>query len=72
MAMIQKTMRELFHTPDNVQTRLWTKYTEHKFELWNNYEITLQDSSLFHNQLIIIAKQKSYSSWERQENCLKY
>ena len=67
LATIQKTMRELFHTPDNVQTRLWTKYTERTFELLNNLETTVQDSSLFHDQLIIIDKQKSDGSWERQE-----
>ena len=71
LATIQKTMRELFHTPDNVQTRLWTKYTERTFELLNNLETTVQDSSLFHNQLIIIDKQKSEGSWERQEKFLK-
>ena len=59
LAAIQETMRELFHTPDNVQTRLWTKYTEDTFELLNNLETTVQDSPLFHNQLIIIDKQKS-------------
>ena len=67
LATIQKTMRELFHTPDNVQTRLWTKYTERTFELLNNLETTVQDSSLFHDQLIIIDKQNSDGSWERQE-----
>ena len=68
LATIQKTMRELFHTPDNVQTRLWTKYTERTFELLNNLEATVQDSSLFHDQLIIIDKQNSEGSWERQED----
>ena len=67
LATIQKTMRELFHTPDNVKTRLWTKYTERTFELLNNLETTVQDSSLFHDQLIIIDKQNSDGSWERQE-----
>ena len=67
LATIQKTMRELFHTPDNVQTRLWTKYTERTFELLNNLETTVQDSSLFHDQLIIIDKQNSDGSWEWQE-----
>ena len=65
--MIQKTMCQLFHTPDNVQTRLWKKYTERMFKLFNNLETTVQDSSLFHDQLIIIDKQKSDGSWERQE-----
>ena len=67
LATIQKTMRELFNTPDNVHTRLWTKYTERTFELLNNLETTVQDSSLFHGQLIIIDKQKLDGSWERQE-----
>ena len=64
-------MHELFHTSENVQTRLWTQYTERPFELLNNLETTLQDSSLFHNQLIIIDKQKSNGSWERQEDSTK-
>ena len=53
LATIQKTMRELFHTPDNVQTRLWTKYTERTFELLNNLETTVQDfsqSTHYHRQ----------------------
>ena len=67
LATIQKTMHELFHTPDNVQTRLWTKHTELMFELLNNLEITVQDSSLFHGQLIIMDKQKFDGKWEWQE-----
>ena len=67
LATIQKTMRELFHIPDNVQTRLWTKYSERTFELLSNLETTVQDSSLFHDQIIIIDKQKPDGTWERQE-----
>ena len=65
MAMIQKTMHELFNTSENVQTWLWTQYTEHTFELLNNLETTVKDSSLFHDQLIIIDRQKSDGNWER-------
>ena len=60
-------MRELFQIPDNVKTRLWTKYTERTFELLSNLETTVQDSSLFHDQLIIVDKQKSDGSWERED-----
>ena len=64
-------MHELFHTSENVQTRLWTQYTERPFKLLNNLETTVQDSSLFHNQLIIIDKQNSDGSWEWQEDGTK-
>ena len=67
LATIQKVMHELFHIPNNVQTRLWTKYSERTFELLSNLETTVQDSSLFHDQIIIIDKQKPDGTWERQE-----
>ena len=63
MAIIQ-CMMYLFHTSENVQTRLWTQYTERPFKLLNNFETTVQDSLLFHDQLII-DKQKSDGNWKQ-------
>lgn len=67
LSTIQKTMRELFQIPDNTPTRLWTKYSERSWELLGNVETTVQESSLYHDQLVIIEKQKSDGTWEREE-----
>ena len=67
LATIQKTMREMYQIPDNVSTRLWTKFSEKTFELLSSLETTVQDSSLYHDTLIIIEKQKSDGTWEREE-----
>ena len=58
-------MRDTFQIPDNVTTRLWTKYSERTFELLNNLETTVQDSSLWYDQVILIEKQNPDGSWER-------
>lgn len=67
LSTIQKTMRQLFEIPDNTPTRLWTKYSERSWELLGNIETTVQESSLYHDQLVIIEKQKSDGTWEREE-----
>ena len=60
---IQKTMKEVFQIPDNTQTRLWLKYPEKAYELLSNLDTTAQDSSLYHDQVIMIERQKSDGSW---------
>lgn len=65
LTTIEKSMRELFNIPDNVSTRLWTKYSEKVFELLPNLDTTIQDSSMFHDQIILIEKQNPDGSWER-------
>ena len=60
---IQKTMKEVFQIPDNTQTRLWIKYPEKAYELLSNLDTTAQDSSLYHDQVIMIERQKSDGSW---------
>ena len=57
---IQKTMKEIFSIPEGVPTRLWVKYSEKAKELLTNLEMTtVHDASLFHDQVMIIERQKS-------------
>ena len=67
LATIQKSMLDEFKLDDNVPSRLWTKYSERTFELLSNLDTTVQDSSLFQDQLIIIEQQKADGTWEREE-----
>ena len=68
---IQKTMREVFQIPDDTQTRLWIKYSEKAYELLSNLDTSAQDSSLYHDQVIIIERQKSDGSWEWEKTVKK-
>ena len=65
LSKIHKTMRDTFQIPDNVTTRLWTKYSERTFEKLSNLETTVQDSSLWYDQVILIEKQNADGTWER-------
>ena len=57
---IQKTMKEVFSIPEGVPTRLWIKYSGKAKELLTNLEMTtVHDASLFHDQVMIIERQKS-------------
>ena len=68
---IQKTMKEVFQIPDDVPTRLWIKYSEKAYELLSNLETSAQDSSLYHDQVIMIEKQKSDGTWPWEKTVKK-
>ena len=68
---IQKTMKEVFQISDDTQTRLWIKYSEKAYELLLNLDTSAQDSSLYHDQVIIIERQKSDGSWEWEKTVKK-
>ena len=68
---IQKTMKEVFQIPDDTQTRLWIKYSEKAYELLSNLDTSAQDSSLYHDQVIIIERQKSDGSWPWEKTIKK-
>ena len=65
LSKIHKTMRDIFQIPHNVATRLWTKYPGRIFEKLSNLEMTIQDSSLWYEQVILIEKQNADGTWER-------
>jgi len=62
---IISVMRKLFDINDEVQVRLWVKYSSSTYEKLNNAESTLQDAGLFPGQLIIIEKQAADGTWPR-------
>jgi len=65
---IQKDMKEVFNIPEDVQTRMWIKYSEKAYELLSNLETSAQDSSLYHDQVIMIERQKSDGTWTWDKN----
>ena len=59
---IQKYMKEVFSISEDVPTRMWKKYSEKAYELLSTLE-TVQDSSLYHDQVIVIERQKPNFTW---------
>ena len=68
---IQKKMKEVFSIPEDVPTRMWIKYSEKAYELLSNLETSAQDSSLYHDQVIMIERQKSDGTWTWDKNVKK-
>ena len=60
-------MRKLFEIPDNVETRLWNRYTANTYEQLANLDATVQDTGLYSGQPILIEKQNTDGSWPRQQ-----
>ena len=58
---IQKNMKEVFNIPEDVQTRMWIKYSEKAYELLSNLETRC--SRFVHDQVIMIERQKSDGTW---------
>jgi ubiquitin carboxyl-terminal hydrolase 4/11/15 len=64
---IEKAMKEHFNIPDNVSTRLWTKYSSITYEMLTADSMSkkIPESSIYAGQLILIEQQKSDGTWER-------
>ena len=60
-------MRKLFEIPDNVETRLWNRYTANTYEQLTKLDATVQDTGLYSGQPILIEKQNPDGSWPRQQ-----
>jgi ubiquitin carboxyl-terminal hydrolase 4/11/15 len=55
-----------FSIPDNVESRLWNKYTSNTYEQLSRLDNTVQDAGLFSSQLILIKQKNEDGSWPRQ------
>lgn len=66
-ATIDQEMRKLFEIPDNVETRLWNRYTANTYEQLAKLDATVQDTGLYSGQPILIEKQNPDGSWPRQQ-----
>ena len=73
-ATIDQEMRKLFEIPDNVETRLWNRYTANTYEQLAKLDATVQDTGLYSGQPILIEKQNPDGSWPRQQKryCEQY
>ena len=64
-ATIDQDMRKLFDIPDNVETRLWNRYTANTYEQLGKLDATVQDTGLYSGQPILIERKNSDGSWPR-------
>ena len=58
-------MRKLFDIPDNVETRLWNRYTANTYEQLAKLDATVQDTGLYSGQPILIERMNPDGSWPR-------
>ena len=58
-------MRKLFDIPDNVDTRLWNRYTANTYEQLSKLDATVQDTGLYSGQPILIERQNTDGTWPR-------
>ena len=59
-------MKTEFSISEDVETRLWNKYTSNTYEQLNRLENSVQDAGLFSGQLIIIEQKNEDGTWPRQ------
>ena len=64
-ATIDQEMRKLFDIPDNVETRLWNRYTANTYEQLGKLDATVQDTGLYSGQPILIERKNPDGSWPR-------
>ena len=64
-ATIDQEMRKLFDIPDNVETRLWNRYTANTYEQLAKLDATVQDTGLYSGQPILIERMNPDGSWPR-------
>ena len=64
-ATIDQEMRALFDIPDNVETRLWNRYTANTYEQLGKLDATVQDTGLYSGQPILIERKNPDGSWPR-------
>ena len=58
-------MRRLFNVPEDVNTRLWNKYSGDTLEHLSHLEQTVQEAGLFENQLLVLASAADNAArWE--------
>lgn len=48
---VMAEMRRVFNIPEEVETRVWTKYMSNTYDLLSNLEYTVQDAGLYHGQV---------------------
>ena len=65
-------MKTEFSISEDVETRLWNKYTSNTYEQLNRLENSVQDAGLFSGQLIIIEQKNEDGTWPRQAKRLEY
>ena len=58
-------MRKIFDIPDNVETRLWNRYTANTYEQLAKLDATVQDTGLYSGQPILIEKKNPDGTWPR-------
>lgn len=44
-------MRRLYGLPENVESRVWYRYSLHRYELLEDAQLTLQDAALSNGQV---------------------
>jgi len=65
MDNVISVMRELFDISENVEVRLWVKFTSNSYEKLSKLDSTVQDAGLFPGQLILIEKQNEDGTWPK-------
>ena len=65
LATIDQEMRKIFDIPDNVETRLWNRYTANTYEQLAKLDATVQDTGLYSGQPILIEKKNPDGTWPR-------
>ena len=58
-------MRRLFDVPEDINTRLWNKYSGDTLEHLSKPEQTVQEAGLFESQLLVLEKQID-GKWQRK------
>ena len=63
---IKIKMRQLFNVPEDVKTRLWSRYTVDTIEHLTRLEHTVYETGFFENQLLILEKQID-GKWAKED-----
>lgn len=60
-----KKMRSLFNIAEDVEVRLWNKYSGDTYEHLPDLEVTIQDAGLYQEQVLLIEPKNEDGTWPR-------
>ena len=63
---LEKAMRQEFSIGEEKEVKLWNRYMTNMYEPLNKRERTLQDSGLYHGQVVVIEQKNDDGTWPRQ------